>query len=104
MRGRIAAVAACVGFTAAAAGSLPAVEAIHSALFVVRHDEYGRPVSGPEVSLHTLALATGLSFAYVGRTGTGDFDFELYRGTPAGLIAIDFRQDGLPAGAALRRS
>lgn len=82
----------------------PLAGEVGSALFVVHRDEYGRPVSGPEVSLRALAQATGLSFAYVGHTGTGDFDFELYRGTPIGLVVIDFRQDGQPAGAALRRA
>ena len=97
---------------AAAAGALlalglltvpPAAAALRGALLVTHRDQYGRPVSGPEVSLRTFAQAGGLSFAYVGRPGTADFDFELYRATPVGALAVDFRQDGAPAGVALRR-
>lgn len=102
MRGRVAGVAAVVALSALAVAGLAALAAARSAFFVVRDDEYGRPVSGPDVSLHVLAHVSGLSFAYVGRPGSADFDFELYRGTPAGSVVIDFRQNGVPAGAALR--
>ena len=100
---RRAAVVSAVAVAASLAAAAPALGEARTALFVEHLDVYGRPISGPWVSLHAFAEATGASFGYVGHPGTADFDYELARPTPVGSVVLEFHQDGVPSGASLRR-